>query len=209
MPDFRQDNAGWQRHWAFPWASTSLLLSVSLGSSSCLFQKKPPRAFQPPPVAARIPPDNRPVVLPAPPETSTEVAPGEEIAVTNDPTPLPAPPKPIAPVVVVTPPSNPPAQAPNPGVSPTPPAAPKPVQVYTAQERQALVRELEDSLGRVQQALARVENRRLNADQQSIVNRIKTFQQQALQERNQDLVAAVSLAKRADSLARDLLGRLP
>jgi hypothetical protein len=49
----------------------------------------------------------------------------------------------------------------------------------------------------------------LNADQQSIVNRIKTFQQQALQEREQDLVAAVSLAKRADSLARDLLGRLP
>jgi hypothetical protein len=86
---------------------------------------------------------------------------------------------------------------------------PKPVQVYTAQERQALIRELEDSLGRVQQALARVQNRRLNADQQSIVNRIKTFQQQALQERNQDLVAAVSLAKRADSLARDLLGRLP
>ena len=209
MPDFQPNHAGWQRRWAFPWTSTSLLVSVCLGTSSCLFQKKPPRAFNPPPVAARIPPDATPVVLPTPPQTSTEVAPGGEIAVTADQPPLPAPPKPIAPVVVA-PRTDPPAATPTTaGVSPNPPAAPKPVQVYTAQERQALVRELEDSLGRVQQALARVENRRLNADQQSIVNRIKTFQQQALQERNQDLVAAVSLAKRADSLARDLLGRLP
>ena len=182
-----------------------LLLSVSLGTSSCLFQKKPPRAFKPPPVAAKVPPDTTPVALPAPPETSTEVPPGEEITVTATLPPLPAPPKPQA--VKITPPSPPPS-VPSVVVEPPPPAPPKPVQIYTAEERQAFVRELDDSLGRVQQVLARVENRSLNADQQSIVNRIKTFQQQALQERDQDLVAAVSLARRADLLARDLLGRL-
>jgi len=83
------------------------------------------------------------------------------------------------------------------------------VQIYTAEERRAFLRELEDSMGRVQRALASVENRSLNADQRDIVNRIKTFQQQAEQERNRDLAAAVSLAKRADLLAKDLLGRLP
>ena len=205
MFDCQRNHAGWQSHRAWPWASMLLLLSVSLGTSSCLFQKKPPRAFKPPPVAAKVPPDTTPVILPAPPETSTEVPPGEEITVTATLPPLPAPPKPQA--VKITPPSPPPS-VPSVVVEPPPPAPPKPVQIYTAEERQAFVRELDDSLGRVQQVLARVENRSLNADQQSIVNRIKTFQQQALQERDQDLVAAVSLARRADLLARDLLGRL-
>jgi len=123
--------------------------------------------------------------------------------------PLPGPPKPVAPP---KPPGRavPTAVAPNAGVvEPPAPNPPKPVQIYTAEERRAFLRELEDSMGRVQRALASVENRSLNADQRDIVNRIKTFQQQAEQERNRDLAAAVSLAKRADLLAKDLLGRLP
>ena len=185
----------------------AVLLCAWLGTSSCLFQKKQPRAFKPPPVTAKVPPSTAPVAFPAPPAASTEVAPGEEIQVTAGLPPLPAPPKPPEPAKVKSPaPVAPPSNA---VVEPTPPSAPKPVQIYTAEERRAFVRELEDSLGRVQQALARVENRSLNAEQRDIVNRIKVFQQQAEQERNQDLVAAVSLARRADALARDLLSRLP
>jgi len=195
--------------WTSRWASISLLVGTSLATSSCLFQKKPPRAFRPPPVAARVPPDTTPVVLPAPPENSTEVAPGEDIHVTAELPPLPGPPKPV-------PPAKPPATAtpavsvPNAGVVGTPPPAPpKPVQIYTTEERRAFLRDLEDSMSRVQRALAYVENRSLNTDQRDIVNRIKTFQQQAEQERDRDLAAAVSLARRADLLARDLLSRLP
>ncbi len=40
-------------------------------------------------------------------------------------------------------------------------------------------------------------------------NRIRTFQKQAEQAREQDLVTAVSLARRAEVLAQDLVGRLP
>lgn len=133
----------------------------------------------------------------------------EELPVSAGLPPLPEPPKPPAPAKA--PPPRPPATAaPSASVvEPTTPAPPRPVQIYTAEEQREFNRELDDSLNRVRQALARVENRSLNAEQRDIVNRIKTFQQQAEQERNQDLVAAVSLARRADLLARDLVGRLP
>jgi hypothetical protein len=49
----------------------------------------------------------------------------------------------------------------------------------------------------------------LNPAQSEILNRIRTFQKQAEEAREQDLVTAVSLARRADLLARDLLERLP
>jgi hypothetical protein len=49
----------------------------------------------------------------------------------------------------------------------------------------------------------------LNAEQGEIAKRIQTFQKQAEQAREQDLVTAVSLARRADLLATDLLKRLP
>jgi hypothetical protein len=43
----------------------------------------------------------------------------------------------------------------------------------------------------------------------SILNRIQTFQKQAEQARDADLVTAVNLARRADLLAQDLIKRLP
>jgi hypothetical protein len=49
----------------------------------------------------------------------------------------------------------------------------------------------------------------LTREQIDIRNRIRTFQKQAEQAREQDLVTAVSLARRADLLAKDLLERLP
>ena len=82
------------------------------------------------------------------------------------------------------------------------------MQIYSAQEKVALLKELDDSLVRVREALARVENRSLNTADRDVVNRIKTLRQQAETAREQDLVAAVSLARIADLLAKDLLGRL-
>jgi hypothetical protein len=57
--------------------------------------------------------------------------------------------------------------------------------------------------------LAAAASRKLTADQDSLVVRIRTFVMQAEQAREQDLVTAVSLARRADLLAQDLAGRLP
>ena len=62
---------------------------------------------------------------------------------------------------------------------------------------------------RVKKALNNLAGKKLNPEQTEVVNRIRTFQVQAEQAREQDLVTAVSLARRADLLAKDLLGRLP
>jgi hypothetical protein len=57
--------------------------------------------------------------------------------------------------------------------------------------------------------LAKLDGKRLSPEQMETANRIRTFRKQAEQAREQDLVTAVSLAKRADLLAKDLLERLP
>ena len=191
-----------------PWAGAALLLCASLATSSCLFQKKQARVFSPPPVTARVPPATTPVVLPQPPEISTETGAGEPITATAGLPPVAAPPQPEPAKAPRR--ADPPAAAPN-AVVVTPPApvAPKPAQIYTAEERRAFTQELDASLMRVRQALARVQNRSLNVEQRDIVNRIQTFQRQAEEERDQDLLRAVGLARSADLLARDLLGRLP
>jgi hypothetical protein len=54
-----------------------------------------------------------------------------------------------------------------------------------------------------------VAGKSLNGEQSEIADRIRTFEKQAEQAREQDLVTAVNLAKRADLLAQDLLQRLP
>jgi hypothetical protein len=82
------------------------------------------------------------------------------------------------------------------------------VQIYTAEERREFLRDMDDSLAKVRQALARVGNRNLSAELRDVLNRIQTFQRQAEEERDRDPAAAASLARRADLLAQDLLGRL-
>jgi len=64
-------------------------------------------------------------------------------------------------------------------------------------------------LDRVARELAIVEGKNLTADQKETAERIRTFRKQAEQAREQDLLTAVSLARRADLLAKDLLERLP
>jgi len=82
-------------------------------------------------------------------------------------------------------------------------------QVFTAEQVRDYNRNLDESLERVKKVLGNLAGRRLNTEQNEVVNRIRTFQNQAEQARDQDLVTAVSLARRADLLAQDLIGRLP
>src|SRR6185436_5295108 len=82
-------------------------------------------------------------------------------------------------------------------------------QIFTADQLRDYTRALEESLDRVRRALGVLDRRPLTREQIDIRNRIRTFQKQAEQAREQDLVTAVSLARRADLLAKDLLERLP
>jgi len=81
--------------------------------------------------------------------------------------------------------------------------------MFTAEQAREYNQTLTESFARVDSALARLEGKQLTADQSQTADRIRTFRKQAEQAREQDLVTAVSLARRADRLAKDLLGRLP
>jgi len=82
-------------------------------------------------------------------------------------------------------------------------------QIFTADQLKEYNRNLDESLERVRKVLATVGGKTLNADLTQIVGRIQTFQKQAEQARELDLVTAVNLARRADLLAQDLIKRLP
>jgi hypothetical protein len=180
------------------------VIVLSAFTSSCWFQKKP-AVFTPPPpqvqpkVAAEAPP------LPAPP-------------------PIEGDPKATVPPVAAdtlpdmpAPPADRPAPRRNP--SPTPshstpppvteqPAPPRLGPVFTADQRRAYTRTLDESLERVRRALEFLATRNLNGEQAGVRDKITTFQKQAEQARDQDLVLAVNLAQRADSLAQDLVARV-
>ena len=81
--------------------------------------------------------------------------------------------------------------------------------MFTPEEQRENTHILDECLERVNRALAHVEGRNLTPEQKEIAERIRTFRKQAEQAREQDLLTAVSLAKRADLLAKDLLERLP
>jgi hypothetical protein len=89
------------------------------------------------------------------------------------------------------------------------PAAPRLGQIFTAEQLREYNRAVDESLDRVRRVLGSVAGRNLNPELNEIVSRIQTFQKQAEQAREQDLVTAVNLARRADLLAQDLVKRLP
>ena len=188
------------------------IFALSLASTSCLRQKTQPRAFTPPPArnwpavadtvaelpnAPPIAPDEASIVPPQlpslTPETMPEVPEGPK-RLTRRLTPPVTPPKPATP-----------------GATPqeTPVVPPKLGQLFTPEEQRENTRTLDESLERVNQALVKVEGKNLTADQKETVLRIRTFRKQAEQVREQDLLTAVSLARRADLLAKDLLEHLP
>jgi hypothetical protein len=88
-------------------------------------------------------------------------------------------------------------------------AAPKLAQILTPEESRRNTQELEQYVESVRRALAKLMGKNLNAEQKVTAQRIQTFLTQAEQAREQDLVTAVNLARRADLLAKDLLERLP
>jgi len=183
-----------------------VVLALSVGSSSCWFHKSP-RAFVPPPPRPAAPAPNQPELPPQPP-VAADVPAAQPTDPSSTALQLPEiqpPPAPRPRRGVVT-------AAPKPA-SPAPPqsteAPPKLGQIFTPDQLREYNRVLEESLDRVRKALAVVAGKNLNAEQGEIANRIRTFQRQAEQAREQDLVTAVSLARRADLLAQDLLGRLP
>jgi hypothetical protein len=171
--------------------------------SGCFFQKAKPVAYTPPPPHPPAKPEPPPV-LPSPPllaiDLSVFLPPDLPVSVPD----LPEPPKPQPrqrPPVIAGPkvPSN----------LPEPPVPPKLGQLFTPEQTREYTKDLEDSLERVRKNLTALGSRRLNAADRITVERIRTFQKQAEQARQEDLVTAVNLARRADALAQDLLGRLP
>jgi hypothetical protein len=181
------------------------VLAAALTLQGCLFsRKKKPRPFTPPPVAARVPPQPRPVELEPLPEAAFEVYAGLEAPVIRVAGLPPAPPRPA--------PAKPAARpAPAPAVVETPPAVapPRAAAIYSPEEIRQMNQELDGYLDRVRRALARAEGRALPPELAALANNARSFLVQAEQARSQDLVTAVTLAKRADLFAMDLVQRLP
>jgi hypothetical protein len=187
------------------------VFALSLASTSCLrHQKIQARAFTPPPT--RVWPaveDNMPALPDAPPVDAdlASIVPPQLPQMT----PETMPEVPEAPKRVARRPA-PPVAAPKPSVTGTPtetPAPPRLAQMFTPEELKENTRTLDECLERVNRALTVVEAKNLTADQKETVLRIRTLRKQAEQAREQDLLTAVSLAKRADLFAKDLLERLP
>lgn len=184
------------------------IFALSLASTSCLRQKTQARLFTPPPARARPaavqdampklpdapeiaadPAAIAPPQLPETPDLTAEI-PDAPKRVARRPAPVVVPPKPVA-------------------QGPVAPVTPKLAQMFTPEELRENTRALDESLDRVNRILLIVEGKNLTADQKQIAERIRTFRKQAEQAREQDLLTAVSLAKRADLLAKDLIERLP
>jgi hypothetical protein len=197
--------------------ATPAVLAAALASSACLFSRQPQTVFTPPP-APRVPVAEA-ATLPAPPRIG-----GDPNATIPPPTPnsVPeAPPPPVPktpprrPTVATAPPRTSgsaqatPAPA-NPATESTAPspAPPKLGQLFTPEQLRDYNRILDESLDRVRKAMAVLAKKNLNAEQTEAANRITTFQKQAEQARDQDIVTAANLARRADLLAQDLLERV-
>lgn len=180
-------------------------LAGAVGMTSCGFHKAP-RAFNPPPVAAKEPAPIPPAPQIAdPPEVAFEPV-VFDFPSQTDPSlrfPVPPPPRPArAPV------ANVPKPPPAPPETPSAPAL-RLSQILTPEESRRNTQELDQYTESVKRALARVAGKTLTAEQRDTAERVQTYLTQAEQAREQDLVTAVSLAKRADLLAKDLLERLP
>ncbi|HUA20700.1 MAG TPA: hypothetical protein VMB25_18255 [Bryobacteraceae bacterium] len=132
------------------------------------------------------------------------------------PAPTPAPPKLAIPVdlyQVNRPPepkkSRTATAAPaTPQPAPAPPAPAPPPRlgdILTQDQQREYNAAIDQSLSRAQASLGSIGNRQLTRDQQSLVEQIHSFMQQAQDTRKTDLEGAKRLAERADVLAGDLV----
>lgn len=191
----------------FQRAPISALLAAMLLATGCgLFPKKQVRTYVPPPVQHPAPPplklaDGEPPRL----ELQTAEVDLSSMAPVIVFTAPPAPPPPVRtrpPVVTI--PKPPPAPA-----APESAPPPKIALMLPAEELRNYNRELDSILEQDQKALEALARRNLNADQRDRMAAIRELLGQARQEREQDLVTAVDLARRADTLTKDLLDRQP
>jgi hypothetical protein len=184
------------------------IVALSLASTSCWRQKVQARVFTPPPVRPGPPAPDAPEPLPDPPQIPVDaasVAPPGLLQLPPETLEMPDAPKRVARRPVAPAPPKPAANGPQ---APEPPT-PRLAQMFTVEERRENTRVLEETLERVNRELATVEGKNLTPAQKEIAERIRTFRKQAEQAREQDLLTAVSLARRADLLAKDLLEHLP
>lgn len=194
---------------------TGIFAGVALGmamfsTTGCLFQKKHTRPFVPPMVKRVDPATLKPPAIADPANLLAETVAAsmhlpdllpEPIQLT--PPPAPPPPPPTKPAIVG------PKPAPPPPISPPGPAPPRIVQLFSADQQRGFNRELDDILDRDQKELESLAKRNLNAGDRDRIEQIKELLTQARQARDQDLVTAVALARHADTLAKDLVERLP
>jgi hypothetical protein len=81
---------------------------------------------------------------------------------------------------------------------------PRLTQLLSPEEQRQYNQEIDEALERAHRNVALIAQRPLNAEQQSLLERVHAFLQQTVELRQLDLVTARSLAQRADLLARDL-----
>lgn len=166
-------------------------------------------AFNPPPprpqpkINAAPPPE-----LPAPPQIAADLSvtlpPQIETSIPDLAAP-PAPKPPQKKPVTATPP-RPTAPAPTEQAAPPPRLG----QIFTPEQEREYNRNIEESLNKVRRAMAILARKNLNADQAEAATRITAFQKQAEQAREaHDLAGADLFARRAATLADDLLTRVP
>ena len=201
MPDFLQPRAGLR---TTKTALTTLWLAGAVGLSSCAH--KAPRAFNPPPVAAKAPEPIPPTPeISLPPEVAFEPVVYDFPRQTDSGSQFPELPRPTR---APRPAANIPKPTPAPSETPSAPAL-RLSQILTPEESRRNLQELDQYMQSVKRALTRVAGRNLTPAQKDIAERVQTYLTQAEQAREQDLVTAVNLARRADLLAKDLLERLP
>ena len=157
----------------------------------------------PPTPAAKLPASQGPTPAAGTSETSS---PGTTLhaqeptpyQVNKPPQPAPAAKKPARSAAV-------PASNPAPTAPATPPAAPPKLgDIRTPDEQKQYGALIDQSLAHAQTSLNSIAGRQLNKDQQTEVEQIRNFIQQAQATRGSDLGGAKSLAERAEVLARDL-----
>ena len=82
-------------------------------------------------------------------------------------------------------------------------------QILTPVQQQAYNEEIDRNINSAQRTVMALGSRRLNGEQQTYLDRIRAFIQQATEARKTDLFRAKNLAERASLLAEDLLKSLP
>ncbi len=194
---------------------TGLCAAVVLGtllSSSCsIFSRKAkaqtPPAPTPPATAQQAPAQTEKVNVPPAPELPPQPPNINEPPVTT-PGKLPPPPRRRQPVTArprTTPAEQPTPAQPTPETPPATQPAPQLGQILSAEQQQAYNEEIDRNISSAQRAIASLNGRRLNGDQQAYLDRIRSFVQQALEARKADLFRARNLAERASLLATDLI----